>query len=505
MAPPSIADLTAAAAEADEPGFTPASTVKPGGVDPLGLRQINFGLMDQVLPGLNNVARHVRPFVVVAWAWRRAKRIAEAQRQVRIPVDDLRDFVDRIEVIYAWSQFRRDPNADLPGRQVLGDLLAPDSYTFGGAAWRKRREVRRFSTAFTAPINYGPALKTLGWVEPHREHSNILIATAAADPALDAFENLIADRLDHPAFSQFGSVVVTAQEVEDWAEAWALERVTEAERRIMTEMLFGSKAPATRRSGGSLMLAASTYSSTAQADRVRSVMAGAPTNFLAPVKLEMASHAWRRMQVRQLFRLSLEAFLYWVISRLERGPKYTNTLVDAFLGQVPGRPAGSEAREWLRTGNLTGVGSTELMNRIAQAFDGQSNVDLAPGIADGIAFCLLEAPQQGQNFERIDRLPLFRARREAEAWGHAPARAFVHNILESWVLAQHVYWSVGRGLADARARGKTLLRLKVVLDEGGWTLAPGASRGSPPAPTPDRLATALSLARECGLLDEVAP
>jgi hypothetical protein len=81
---------------------------------------------------------------------------------------------------------------------------------------------------------------------------------------------------------------------------------------------------------------------------------------------------------------------------------------------------------------------------------------------------------------------------------------FVKHILESWIFAQHVYWSVGRGLADARARGKTILRLKVVLEDGGWALAPGVSRGSLPVPTADRLRTALSLAHECGLIEEVA-
>jgi hypothetical protein len=50
---------------------------KFGGVDPLGLRQINFDLMDQVLPGLNNVARHIRPFVVAS-AWRRANQLAQS-------------------------------------------------------------------------------------------------------------------------------------------------------------------------------------------------------------------------------------------------------------------------------------------------------------------------------------------------------------------------------------------------------------------------------------------
>ena len=47
--------------------------------------------------------------------------------------------------------------------------------------------------------------------------------------------------------------------------------------------------------------------------------------------------------------------------------------------------------------------------------------------------------------------------------------------------------SLERNVEEARAQGKTLLRLKVVLDEAGWTLAPSASRGSPPLPTPDRL------------------
>lgn len=44
-----------------------------------------------------------------------------------------------------------------------------------------------------------------------------------------------------------------------------------------------------------------------------------------------------------------------------------------------------------------------------------------------------------------------------------------------------------------------LLRLRIILDEGGWINTPG-SQVVPPRPTPDRLKTALSLAHECGLL-----
>jgi hypothetical protein len=81
MAQASLAELTARAAAVTEPGFTPAAVPKLGGVDPLGLRQINFDLMDLVFPGLNNVARHIRPFVVVTWAWRRANQLAQNLRK----------------------------------------------------------------------------------------------------------------------------------------------------------------------------------------------------------------------------------------------------------------------------------------------------------------------------------------------------------------------------------------------------------------------------------------
>ena len=503
MAQPSLAKLTAAAAAADEPGFTPASVPKLGGVDPLGLRQINFDLMDQVIPGLNNVARHIRPFVLVAWAWRRANQLAKDQGSAKVPVDQLQDFVDRIEVIYVWSQFLRNAEADLPGRQVLGNLLQSERWTFGGSAWRHRREVRRYSTALTAPINYGPALKMLGWVKTHPRYSEILIPTAAAAPALDAFEARIADHLGHPAFNKFGSVTVTAKEARAWSGAWALESVTKAEAHAMTEMLFGAGAPVCRQMGGELMLTAAKQASTIQVDQLRRAMAGPPSRITPPVRLLNTREAWRRIQVRQLFRLSLEALFYWTLVNLEGKPKGTDALVNEFLGQVSSLPKHGSARKWLSAALPSGTGPTELMKRIEEALNDPSAADLAPSITAALAFCLAEAPQQDSHLERPDRLPLFRARREAAARQEGSIKDFVRHVLESWVLAQHVYWSVGRGLADARAQGKTLLRLRVILDEGGWTLAPGASHGSAPVPTPDRLQTMVSLARECGLLNNL--
>ncbi len=142
----------------------------------------------------------------------------------------------------------------------------------------------------------------------------------------------------------------------------------------------------------------------------------------------------------------------------------------------------------------------DLMGGIMRVFESEPYEGLAKAIANGVRLSLAEAPHQGEPFERVDRMPLFRARREAEARRDEPVAGFVRHVIESWVLAQHTYWSVGRGLADARSRGKTILRLKVVLEEGGWSLAPGGAFMKPPQPTPDRLQTALALANECGFV-----
>jgi hypothetical protein len=258
MARVSLAELTATAAQAQDPGFASASIPKVSGVDPLGLRQINFNLMDNVFPGLNNVARRLRPFVVVTWAWRRAYQLAQGLGAIDVRLNSqLLDFVDRIDVIYAWSQFLIDPKAELPGQDVLAPLLKAQDFTFGGAAWEKQRKVRRLSTALSAPINYGPSLKMLGWLYPNLERQGVMIPSPRATPALDAFEAGIADVLNHDAFSKFGSVVVARQEALDWSKRWALPDISDAEAAVMRDLLLGA-ADEPRHKSGNLLLEAST-------------------------------------------------------------------------------------------------------------------------------------------------------------------------------------------------------------------------------------------------------
>lgn len=499
MATPSLPDLISQSEASTGPRIPPPQQVRFGGIDPLGLRQTNFDLMDLVFPGVNNVARHIRPFTVVSWAWRRAGYVAAKEGREEISVALLQDFVARIEVLYVWSQFLRDRNADLPGRDVFAPLLQAEEYAFLGKEWKERQEVRRYSTALSSPINYGPSLKTLGWVVPHPSRPGVLMPSAEATAALNAFEKSIAAILPHPAFNQFEPITVQRAAVADWSQVWPLGLVTAAERDFMRSALRGAGSPIARQQGLALVLAADERFPDADRDNLRRFMCDAQSNSPLGPSVVHTSTVWNQIQVRQLFRLALESLLYWLRSVLADGPRTTSELVELFLDRSDTSAPANTTREWLRS-RQSPVGPVELIDRLNTALSDPGADNIESTVADAIALALREKDAEIDLIERNDRLPLSRVRREAQSWGTRRPKEFVRHILESWILAQHVYWSVGRGLADARARGKSILRLKIVLEEGGWTLTPSATVGSPPAPAGDRLETILSLAAESGLI-----
>ena len=150
-----------------------------------------------------------------------------------------------------------------------------------------------------------------------------------------------------------------------------MDRVTKAEKRFMAEVLVGPKAAKDRPVGGALVLEAAHYSFGEEEileeeaiDRVRRAMAGQPTNFVPATRVQSAAEAWRRVQVRQLFRLALEAFFYRIIQEIGKGPKPTEALVTNFLAQCTARPERRTAAEWLKPGRLAAAGPVEFMARI---------------------------------------------------------------------------------------------------------------------------------------------
>ena len=225
-------------------------------------------------------------------------------------------------------------------------------------------------------------------------------------------------------------------------------------------------------------------------------MCGSPTTFVPAVAIQSTVEAWRSVQVRQAFRLALESLLYWILRRLDDGPLTTVALVERFV-QAAGDAA--TTREWLQAAVIGGRGPADWVRILENSLSPLNEAELVKRIRAVLAMTLSEAPMSPGS-ERDDRLPLARAAKELMYWKNEMPAAFLAHVFESWIFGQHAYWSIGRGLADARGRGKRILRLKATLEENGWTLAPGANvaERSAPQPTGDRLNTALTLLREAG-------
>lgn len=495
---PTREDLLADAVGARGPRLVAKSKIRLGGVDPLGLRQINFGLMDQVLPNLNNVAQHVRPYILMAWGWRRVRRIIEDSSKSGATDEQMRDFVDRIEAIFAWSQFLVNRKAALPGGQALRPLLEVDRYRFGGSAWEDLRDMRRYSTGLISPLNYGPSLRTLGWLIPVDGAAGVFQPPDALNPALEAFEARFAAELGHDAFNRFGSVTVAKADARRWGKLWDMEAPRKQEKNAAFERLGGGLADPRRQAGVALIRAAwrDLDDDEATNDAIRARMADF-ANAWDKETPPVAASDWRAAQVRQTFRLALEALFFWTIQALrQHGPMKSALLVNGFLaGFDDALPA--SAAGWM----LDGANDDNPTTHISALYAALRNrMELPVAIAAAIRHALREVPT-ARDFERRDRLPLARAQEEARMWGALSPHAFMVKLIEVWIIAQHTYWCVARGLADARNGGKTILRMRIVMEEIGWTLTPETSGINPPEATPDRLDTAVSLLAECNRLN----
>jgi hypothetical protein len=496
MAAPSILELLRTASESSDPRLTEELGIASGGVDPLGLRQINFQLMDLVLPGLNNVARNIRPYSVIAWAWRQAAWCAKEAGRQQVELRELQDFVDRIEIIFAWSQFLLDADSDLPGRDFLAALCKMDRFVFGGARWEQMCEKRRYSTALSAPVNYGPAVKTLGWIVGSDLYPGAFMSTDRVRVALNAFERTLGQHIRHPAFTNLGSVEVASKDVAAWGIAWSLNDPSQEERAAMFNSLTDeNRSRAFQRATACIVEEVSYRKGAVDASAIRNDLCGNPSKFVPSPEYQEVAFCWRMVQMRQLFRLALEALLHWTTVMVSEKPRHTAQLVQCFLGQAGNE---ADARDWLRADELRDMSIPERIGVLQEALNRDADFqDLALKIRESLAVTLSES------FEDIvvqstDRLPLSRAKAESDTFVDETPDAFMTHVFSSWIFGQHVYWSVGRGLGDAREQGKTILRLKVVPEEEGWTLAPGTNVRNYPRATPDRLDTAVSLMEQAG-------
>lgn len=513
------------------PGFRVVDRVKinESGVDPIGLRQLNLDLMDASVPGINNVTTHIRPYAFMTWAWWKAANVAIESGAS--DSDVVRDLASRYEAMFAWSHSLAE--RPLRGVGVIRKYLplkgSDRAFIFKGGEWEA---LKQRMTSLMAPTEYGPSIKALRWLAP--SEGGIFRRSIEAEPAVAAIEQIVSEHLPQK-FLGLEPASMSWEDVVPLAEHLHLASPTTAERDTFRHLFYESgarpEAPKEiQRRKATIDLLRAVLSHEGRAIDLPTIRRRLATGWLPESTsekdgaVETSSALLTVLQARQLQRLAIEAMMVWVernlstqVARARHTDELATMAEDSSRKSDPLASAASTVADYMKSVEDLGseVGwpgaaanpDTDVLGLLARIQVAQTK-DLAsiPGLCLR-AFAVVRAVTKGLREKgipdeagkpldaRADRLPMGVMSTRINAIADKPLSFLWRDIIEHWIIAQHVHWSAIRG-ADGKKR------LRIGLESNGWILVrdrPSSSFGT----TPDRLFTLLSLGTECGLFTSI--
>ncbi|MEJ7926021.1 hypothetical protein WG908_04535 [Sphingobium sp. AN641] len=491
-----IYELDAAIAAIDGARTVPSLPMHVGGVDPLGLRQLNFGMMDRCIPGLNNAAWRLRPYVVMAWAWWQAARLADRKRLSALPVMLGRRFADRIEVIFQAGHLVAGEYDSLPGSEGIQDrVVSQGGYDFSTQEWHTWHLRRREQGSLMAPVSYGPSVKEglgMGFL---RSSGGLFSPVEEVMPAVLALDACLAPLRDHEAFLSLECGWVPIEFMAECQPLWRMDDATKTEIVVGRVALLGVGGSAART--GTLALIRSIMGASSDALGTSQIRILAARSDM-PWSDRPVSKLWRALQARQLLRIALEGLLNWVLAKASQGPISLDILATDLIEEL-GVDADRELADWLldacpcEDGLDGSVSPASLLDDINGVRQFETAALCASGLRASLQICRDMGGDEALFGGQADRLPLARLSERMRSGGILPMRDACELVVSELLIGQHVYWAIGRSGDDTQ-------RLRIVLDEGGWVALHGAGHANP---TPDRLFTLLELAADCELIERV--
>lgn len=474
--------------------------IAPNGVDHIGIRQANFDLMDTVLPGINNVTRHVRPFSIMAWVFWKADQLT--QQQGNVTPSQVIAFQERVEVLFTWGH-KRDGATGLPGLRSNPPAAEPDgSRRLTFRAWGRNHG----NGSLLSATQYGPASKPgrgLGLLEPtsrglHAVRGHGIALAKALDEQLRKAGELY-EKLLNTLEERTG----TEEDADALLPFWRVGETTEIERKAFLDAFEApQRAPAIRLLRRGLLREAGTL-------RARVAAAGVEAN---DDEERTAGASWLVLQLRQAQRFALDSLF---AAAFDLAADSGGATVDEAVAEFRRAWAGDQASNssLLRSrwetlskqfGSIEDLRSSFGYNQVCPlaTFDQirqdvwklgahatlQAVLDLAVSAARwGIVLGQNEEYQQPARIGGGTRLSLVVWGREVEHRIEAGDEAFLRWLLTDVVVSRHVATAAARSVGGAQ-------RLRLVIDDGRLTRFGGA----PGVPfTADRLDCALSLLKEC--------
>jgi hypothetical protein len=513
------------------PRFVPRLKSDRGGVDYLGLRQVNLDLTADCIPGINNVTSYIRPFAILSWIHWKFHALHVAQKKAEASEDDLHRFQDKVEVLFTWGH-QLGGLRGVPGLDSRCPPATGRGVELSFAAWGGRK---RHNTSLQAPVQYGPALKTgdgLGLAEPVAR--GLLRVTTAGESLARALDRRLTTSPSYGLLEKLDATHGSEADARDLFRLWRVNAPTLEERRAFLPLLYNpeEREGATAFGLRSAMIYAILHllrqaRRPLTEEQIRCALAW--TILPGGRSLEYRGNVyslllrWRVLQIRQAQRSGLEALLAWLENRLLQ--ERARTLP---ISALRSEWAKALASEQLSDGGTRTCADTlgafrrgtdsEEGYRLSCA-RGQTDLDLFP-LTDQVLTLGRDQPDRvlplavktlvavanwtewlevnrdlhsDLGHGGIDRISLTHFSAGFRRFADRPVGEWLTDIMERYVISQHMRVATYR--FDGRAQ-----RLRFALGENGLEFYD--EKPTVPQWTQDHLATLLSLLSDCGLISE---
>lgn len=498
------------------PHFVPPYRPDKGGVDFLGLRQVNLDMMAQCLPGINNVTRYIRPFSVVSWIYWKFYQLSGERSAGTVTNEELKVWQEKVETLFTWGH--KLNGVSVPGSR---DAKPPSegAVPLDFAAWKRTAQ----NTSLMAAVTYGPPAKTidgLGFLKP--------IEGGFFRTVGDGVE--LAERLNQNLFRfNLLKTLTPASAGPEQAEAlfnrWSILDPSKGEKRTFRRALFDSSTiganSALGRRSATIQLALDVLQRSGKpllTNTIRSLMfrgisaSKSGLGFNDP-RLKPNWLRWIALQTRQAQRLAMENLMRWFELLLSQGYRDSEQVVRQTLKVIkenefifsPSKPRQSLAlfQHKFRSLNhaVKSAGDLNLfwlIDQMLEAID-VSSEQLAPYSLRTLFLCaaltqLLDqhGPARGEiQRGHSERISLAFWTSTVDRCGDYELRDFLRFLFETMILSQHF------AVAARRFDGGTQ-RLRISIEEDGLEFL--ADKVLVPSVTADRLESALSLMADCGMI-----
>jgi len=507
------------------PFFVSELTPLVSGVDFLGLGAVDERLIAEFLPGISNVTRYMRAYSAMTWmAWRFDQffKSSGSSLTARAINDRFKRFREKVELLFTWGNLGRGPG-------IIGSQRA-----FPAEGAKRRLAFAEFGTVAISWLDaavYGPSMRTesgLGFME--RRVGGSLGPTQRGAELAEAIDTCLQRSRYYKRLCDVDDDEGTQSMARDLGDHWSVLTSSKAERAVFSEAFAPSNLMPGAHTNEAARCAAARLIHAALAElggkgtvrNVREMIAmRGHTNVpsLMPDD-KSACVVWTVLQLRQLQRLCHESLLRWVERILIDPPpnvrcvtteiaRYCGTLAARTLGLTSDRPLSDVtalvvAKLGRRNSPLLAGGSVDPFLTIHRLLElpYDDEVERAPGaVLHGLTIAALEAVALSRDPEfttlfalgHSDRLSIQTLVDLLQSYQSKPISSFVEMLIESRTIGQHF-----RTAASRLEAGKNKYRF--VSSDQGLQLLSDPRRLLPVGLTPDRLETAMSLMRDCGLL-----